>query len=161
MDNVFNSARRPRAIFMMGGPAAGKSTVRAARYAGLPVVDADAVKSTHPAYDAKNPGALHAWSSEEAMRLFYAALATGADVVYDGTGATAEKYVKFISDAHAAGFDTEVCYVTCTLQTAIARNAARERTVPVEIVREKHALIATSFEIVSRYADRVVVVAND
>lgn len=146
---------------MMGGPAAGKSTVRKARFAEMAVVDCDIIKAGHPDYDPKNPSALHAWSSAAATRQFYAALASGTDVVFDGTGSTAEKYVKFIQDAQAAGYETEVCYVTVSLKTAIARNAARERSVPVEVVREKHSLIATSFDIVSRFADRVTVVRTE
>jgi len=151
-------AKSPKAIFMMGGPASGKSTVREQLFSGLTAIDCDAIKATHPDYDPKNPQLVHEWSSQEATRAFYAALGTGVDVVFDGTGNTAEKYVTFIQTARSAGYTTEVVYVTCDLQTAIARNAARERTVDENIVRSRHATIATSFEIVSRYADAVRVV---
>jgi len=48
-----------------------------------------------------------------------------------------------------------------SLATAIARNAARERSVPEQVIRDKAEVIATSFEIVGRYADEVIVIAND
>lgn len=149
-----------RAIFMMGGPAAGKSTVRAREYADVAFVDCDAIKSQHPAYDPKQPELIHEWSSQEATRRFYALLGQGVDVVFDGTGNTAEKYVAFIQAAQVAGYATEVCYVTTCLATALARNSARARVVPESVVRERHARIATSFEIVSRYADGVRIVRN-
>ena len=149
-----------KAIFMMGGPAAGKSTVRQRDYAGLAVVDCDEIKREHPDYDEKNPSATHDWSSAEATRRFYAALGAGVDVVFDGTGNTAEKYVAFINAAQAAGYATEVCYVATDLATALARNARRARVVPEAVVRERHARVATSFEIVSRYADGVRIVRN-
>lgn len=150
----------PRAIFMMGGPASGKSTVRQRLFAGITVVDSDAIKATHPDYNPADPSALHAWSSTEATRAFYAALSTGQDVVFDGTGSNAEKYVAFINAAHAAGYLTEVVYVTTDLGTAIARNAARARVVPEAIVREKHAALAVAVDIVAKYAGSIRIIKN-
>ena len=149
-----------RAVFLMGGPAAGKSTVRARDYVGVPFVDADVIKSEHPDYDPSNPSVIHEWSSQEATRRFYALIGSGYDVVFDGTGNTAEKYVSFILAAQACGYATEVCYVSTDLKTALARNTARVRRVPDDVVRDRYARIATSFEIVSRYADTVRVVRN-
>ena len=149
-----------RAIFMMGGPAAGKTMVRARDYADATAIDCDAIKAERADYDPKNPSANHEASSQEATRRFYAALGTGQPVVFDGTGNTAEKYVGFVLAAQSAGYETELCYVTTSLATALARNASRARVVPEDVVRERHARVATSFEIVSRYADRVRVVRN-
>ena len=149
-----------RAIFMMGGPAAGKSTVRARDYAEMTAIDCDAIKAEHPRYDPRQPNVVHEWSSQEATRRFYAALGTGQDVVFDGTGNTAEKYVAFIQAAQVCGYVTEICYVTTDLATALVRNAERDRRVSDDVVRDRHARIATSFEIVSRYADGVRIVRN-
>jgi predicted kinase len=71
---------QPVAIFMMGGPAAGKSTVRAKMFAGVVAIDSDSIKAEHPEYDESKPWALHEWSSQEASRRFYAALGTGKSV---------------------------------------------------------------------------------
>ncbi len=148
------------AIFMMGGPASGKTNYRKTAFAGLLQIDCDEIKAEHPEFDPKNPSVNHAWSSQEATRRFYGALATGQDVVFDGTGANAEKHVALIQAARAAGYLTEVVYIACDLSVALQRNAARERTVDESVVREKYAQIATSFEIVSRYADSVRVVRS-
>jgi predicted ABC-type ATPase len=158
LKNGTTEGRAMKAVFMMGGPASGKSTVRKAEFGGMAVIDADEIKESHPDYDPKNPQPLHAWSSLQASALVASMIAAGTDFVYDGTGSSAEKYVRLILDAQAAGFTCELVYVPCDLKTALARNAARPRTVPESVVREKYSTIATSFEIVARYADTVRVI---
>lgn len=152
-----------RLVLMAGAAGSGKSYVRknAADLRDLPVVDADSFKAAHPDYNPKDPGALHVWSSEKANEAFYASLATGTDFIYDGTGTKAEKYVKMIREAKAAGFTTEIVYVRVTLETSLERNANRERNVPVAIVHEQHELLPTAIEIISREADKMRTVDND
>lgn len=149
------------AVFMMGGPGSGKSYIRQQRYADMPVLDCDQFKMAHPDYDPKNPQALHAWSAQELVKAFHATIAAGTDFCYDGTGSTAERYVQYIRQAQALGYDVTLCYVKCSMRTAIERNRTRARTVPEDMLRDKHALIATSFEIISGHADHVVTVEND
>ena len=126
-----------RAIFMVGGPAAGKSRIRKERFDGIPVLDCDAFKAAHPDYDPKNPAALHEWSAAKLVELFHQTLADGTDFV------------------------VTVCYVQVSLPTAIKRNAARERTVPESMLRSKHALVATSFELIAPHADDIQIVNNN
>ena len=149
-----------KAVFMLGGPGAGKTWIRNRRYADLYVLDADEIKQEHPDYDPANPAALHAWSADELARRFISTIADGSSFVYDGTGSTAERYVAYIRQAQALGYNVTVCYVRVDLHTALTRNATRKRTVPESVVREKHSLIATSFEIVSAVADQTVVIDN-
>ena len=152
---------RPRLTLMIGGPASGKSFMLKKLRPGLPVVDSDRIKATHPDYspnDASWLTSVHAWSSRKATEEFYRRLSRRESFAFDGTGCNAEKYVSFISAARAAGYDTEAIYVTCDLATALKRNAERERHVDEDMLREKYAVIATSFEIVARYVDRVEVV---
>lgn len=126
------------------------------------VLDPDAVKESHPDYDPKNPHALHAWSQEVVERQFAQALADSAGLwLVDGTGTNAEKMVRRMNAAKAAGYTVELLYVKCTLKTSLARNAARERVVPEHVVRAKALDIATAFEIVAPCADAVEVVNND
>ena len=134
--------------------------VRKNRLAHLPVVDSDSIKESHPDYDAKNPMPLHAWSSRKATEKFYESLEGSQDFVFDGTGANAEKYVSFALAAHKAGWMVKVVYVRTELATALKRNAARERTVDEDIVKEKYSTIATSFEIVAYYVDAVDIIEN-
>lgn len=146
----------------MGMPAAGKSTLANKAFGSTHVfIDCDAIKASHPDYDPKNPGALHAWSAAEADRLFESAceVRQGRWVI-DGTGSNAEHLVMDINAARQAGFAIKLFYVVCTLEVSLARNAARARTVPEEIVRDKARTIATSFEIVRSYVDEISVIDN-
>ena len=152
------------AIFMMGGPAAGKSTTIASllvEFEGINVLDCDKIKEEHPEYDPKRPELIHVWSSNLCHQRFLQTVANGDNLIYDGTGANAERLVRDIQEAQEAGYRTMIVYVTCALETALVRNAARERSVPEAIVREKYSLISTSFEIVSRYADDIRVISGE
>lgn len=152
---------KPVAVFMMGGPAAGKSVVRKAEYGDLLAVDCDDIKAEMPGYDPRNPSACHAESAVEASRRFYAALGTGQSVVYDGTGCATEKYAAFIRAAAQAGYETVLVYVQIDLQTALARNAARERVVPEAIVRERHAFVDEAFGLLRGLVERTRIVVNN
>ena len=151
----------PHMVFTMGLPGAGKSTVIQRENIEGDVIDPDAIKEAHADYDPKNPTALHTYSLGLAEQLFNKALTLGGQWIIDGTGTNAEKMVRKITQAQAAGFTTELLYVQVTLKTSLARNAARERTVPEDVVRAKALDISTSFDIVSRYADTVTVKQND
>ena len=149
--------------FMAGAAGSGKGYIRSndAALMELPVVDADAFKQAHPDYDAKNPSALHTWSSEQAMRAFFGKLAEGSDFIYDGTGTSAAKYIQMMRQARSAGFQVEVVFVKVSLATSLRRNAERERNVPEAIVREQHDLLPTSIDLISEEADSMRVVRND
>ena len=146
---------------MMGGPGAGKSYVVENHFGEFAVLDCDSIKAEHPDYDPKDPAALHNWSRTELVRRIYSALGRNESFVYDGTGTSVERYVKLFNDAQAAGYEVRLVYVTCTLKTALTRNANRERVVPEDIVRDKHLTVATAFEVLSRYATTVEVINNN
>ena len=146
---------------MMGGPGSGKSYIRKQRFADLEVLDADSIKAALPNYDPKNPHLVHAQSAEELRRRFYAAVENGTEFVYDGTGSTAERYVNYIQTARDAGYHVTLCYVRCELEVALHRNSQRARTVPTDVVVDKHELIATSFNIVAPFAHEVITVDNN
>ena len=152
---------KPKVIMMMGLPGAGKSTTREIRYAGTPVNDADIYKQAHPDYDPKNPEIVHEWSMEQMQRAFYRLLGAGETFVQDGTGTNTDRMLHYMNDAKLAGFDVELCYVKVSLQTAIDRNAARDRSVPERVIREKFAVIEFAWQILSAAADEAVVVEND
>ena len=152
------------AIFTMGLPGSGKSTVanRLFDLDAMDVIDPDAIKADHPDYDPKNPSALHAWSNEQAELIYSASLSAGVlDVFVDGTGTNAEKMIRRMGQAREAGYKVILLYVRVSLETAIQRNADRERVVPEYIIREKALDIAVSFSLATAYADSTTVVDND
>lgn len=152
---------KPVAVFMVGGPGSGKSFVRKRDFGSLPVVDCDSFKESHPDYDPKNPAALHQWSQVECTKAFFRALGGTESFVYDSTGTNAEKMVDWMLKAQSAGFLVRLVYVRCSMNVALVRNQQRARTVPEEIVREKHATVETSFRICSGFADEVTVAENN
>ena len=152
------------AVFTMGLPGSGKSTVanRLFDLDAMDVIDPDAIKADHPDYDPKNPSALHAWSNEQAELIYSASLSAGVlDVFVDGTGTNAEKMIRRMGQAREAGYKVILLYVRVSLETAIQRNADRERVVPEYIIREKALDIAVSFSLATAYADSTTVVDND
>ena len=157
-----NTNKAPLAIFTAGLPGSGKTTVASRRYdlTKMVVVDPDSFKEAHPDYDPKNPGVLHEWSSKKAEALFALSIAEGTPMLVDGTGTNAEKMIRRINAAKAAGFEIELLYVKVPLRVALERNAARDRNVPEFIIREKALDIATSLELVAPHADKVTVVEN-
>lgn len=158
-------ARKPQneIVFLMGNPAAGKSTVATREFGTTHTfIDCDQFKAAHPDYDPKNPAALHAWSAEQAGAMFKDACHNGRGRwVLDGTGANVERMRQDIAAARQNGFTVSLFYVRCSLETSLRRNSLRDRVVPEEIVRQKAAAVAGSFEQIQRYADNVIVVEND
>lgn len=149
-------------VFTMGLPAAGKSTVVAAKFKGSHhVIDPDAIKAHHPEYNPREAFRVHDWSTDVAEILFSAALAAGGKWLLDGTGSNAEAMVRKMNLARAAGFTVRLVYVKCSLATSLARAAKRTRIVPPEVIMEKARNIATSFGLVAPFADVVETIEND
>lgn len=150
-----------RFVVMVGGPAAGKSTVAKKLFAELPIVDCDAIKAERSDYDPKQPHLVHEWSSVEATRRVLALLSRGESCVFDSTGANVEKLSTFIAVAREAGMVVEAVYVTCSVEVAVQRNAQRERTVNVEMLRERHAVVAATWSVVKNMVSVFTVVENN
>ncbi len=149
------------AIFTMGLPGAGKSTVCAQKHPGVVMIDPDGVKERHVDYDPKDPAALHAWSKAITAEMFALALAGTDDFILDGTGTNVEALVANIRKAKVAGFETTLLYVTVSLETALDRNSKRDRIVPEAIVREKAELIHVAMEIAAKEVDHVDITWNE
>jgi predicted kinase len=149
-------------IFMMGLPAAGKSTYAVRQFKSTHnFIDPDQIKTLHPEYDPENAFVIHDWSTDVAENLFNAALMAGGNWLLDGTGTNSEAMVRKMSMARAHGFTVKLVYVTVSRETSLRRAALRERKVPRAVIEEKARNIETSFRLVSPHADSVVVVAND
>lgn len=162
-DRAAAQTKQAEIVFLMGNPAAGKSTVAAQLYATTHTfIDCDQFKAAHPEYDPKNPAALHAWSAQQADQMFKAACAAGSGkYVVDGTGANLNNLLADIATAKEGGFSVNLMYVQCSLETSLRRNAARTRVVPEEVVRAKAAAVHSSFEVARNYVDGYKVINND
>jgi predicted kinase len=134
-------AMRGQAVFLLGSPAAGKTTYALKHHLRHPSfvhVDADAWKARHPEYDPKRAWLVHDWSIEMARRQFDEVVESGQSFVRDGTGTNLALMEDEIGRARAAGYRTHLVYVYVPLSVAVERAAKRERTVPRDIVVKKH-----------------------
>ena len=157
-------APAPEVVFTMGLPGAGKSYVL--NQLGLldthECLDSDSIMATHPEYDPKRPELLYHWAAARLEDVWQASVATGKGLwIVDGTGSNAERMVRKIREAHAQGFRTRLVYVQVTLKTALARNATRTRTVPVEIILGKEKDIATAYDIIRHEVTEVTTIDNN
>jgi len=157
--------QKPRAIFTMGLPAAGKSFILNRDFADFLEkavhVDPDEIKKEHPDYDPDNPQEVHEWSKKKARKKMNIARAEGKDIVVDGTGTNLEKMLTWVREFQIDGYIVELVYVKVTLNTSLERNRKRDRTVPEHIVREKAEYVTTSFDVLSGEVDEVTVINND
>jgi hypothetical protein len=136
---------KPSVHFLQGLPGSGKGWILRNRIVPslqgrIVVLDPDAIKSAHPAYDPKDPQALHAWSKrvERHLRLAaQAAIVAGArdlHVVIDGCAAEAGKLARRLQAWASIGARPCVVSVRVPLCVSLRRNAERARTVPAPVI---------------------------
>lgn len=129
----------PVAILAMGIPGSGKTTLLKplARKYGLVYVNRDDLRQELLGDATDQSRNKEVW--EEAERRVAAALKSGMSVLCDSTFVEAWKRRDTITRARAAGAQRAVGVLfTTPLEVALARNAARDRVVPNEVVSWMH-----------------------
>lgn len=152
---------KPIFTFTVGGSGSGKSFIARREFPGVEIVDCDAIKAEFPEYNPARPQDVHEKSSEEATRRVLNALSRSQSVVFDSTGTNVEKLAMFASAARASGYTVNALFVTCSLETAIARAEKRTRKVPMDMLREKHASVAGAWLVVRAFVDSARVIENN
>lgn len=143
---------RPKAVFLAGLPASGKSEY-IKEFPDFEVVDCDHFKTQFTAFDPKRPQEVHEKSVRAAERRYRRCLAEKRSFVYDGLGKNVPKLSKKFQEARAAGFDVEYHYIECSLERSIERNAARERSVPNDVIVEAHDELLWAVPLLAAMAD--------
>src|SRR5436853_2513627 len=117
-------------IFMIGLPAAGKSTWVSQYLDGFRQIDVDLIKTQHPSYNPKNPSITHHWSKHIADHQFYYAISQAVGLwVVDTTGSNLGKMLEWMQLGKSVGFRVGLVYIKCSVATALSRNRKRERIV--------------------------------
>lgn len=150
---------KPTAILTMGGPASGKGVVLGNLHKnGLDTshfvhVDPDEVKGKLPEYKAQVPrdkgktfvGAaaqVHEESSYVAKKIRDKAIEGGHNVVIDGTGGNAKKFVELIDHLKGKGYDVHVHHPHLDVEEGVKRALKRAegsgRHVPEKFIRETY-----------------------
>ena len=151
--------KKPVAILTMGGPASGKGVVLS-KMPGheqhkdeFVHVDPDEVKGKLPEYQAQVPrdkgrtfiGAaaqVHEESSFVAKQIRDKAIAGGHNVIIDGTGGNAKKFVELINHLKEKGYDVHVHHPDLPVEEGVKRALNRAegsgRHVPEKFIRETY-----------------------
>lgn len=152
----------PRAVFLAGGPASGKSSLLTTGQVKLPGdavdVNPDIVKTMLPEYQALvaagDPLAsskVHEESSHIAKMVMAVAVQRKHHVTVDGVGGGGPgKFAGKVRAAIGAGFETEVNYVSIDTEEAERRSIKRAkrsgRLVPTGYLRAAHREVSERFE---------------
>ena len=160
-----------QAVFMMGAPGAGKSTVKDSMYllkhTGFKNLDSDEYKKEHPQYLDENPGGpggiIHLYSLDRQREEFFKTLPTGEPFIYDGTGANPAPVIQRMTEAKKAGYRIFLVYVYVPPEISLFRNRNRQRFVPEggsEGAMAKAKIMDKSFGALKQHADKFKVVLN-
>jgi len=153
-----------KCVFMAGGPGSGKSYVAGELFAvtprfrasfstyGLKLVNSDVAfeKALHQnGIDPKNLATLihdtDKWSQIMSLRDRAKALTNlqqrhyesgRLGLIIDGTGDDANKIRAKVQHAQSLGYDCYMVFVNTSLETALARNARRPRSLPESVVKD-------------------------
>jgi predicted ABC-type ATPase len=156
--------QQPDAIFTMGAPATGKSSMGEFDYQHIVRIDPDEIKGKLPEYrdgvrsmlksSAMN---VHEESSTIAKQLRNEAMASNKNFLMDGTGKNATTYVEAIEAAQKAGYHVEVKMAYLDRDKAKERGDARAersgRWVKPDVFETAHVEVPKNWERIARVAD--------
>lgn len=161
---------KPQALFMAGGPAAGKSSVLRNGSVVAPSahveVNPDIIKTMLPEYERlkqldpeRAAHLVHEESSDLAKQLTRLAQERRMNIVVDGVGGGKApkdepggvgKYHKKILDMRAKGYDVRAVYVGAPVDQAwndaVERGKSSGRVLREALVRHEHAAVANRFQ---------------
>jgi predicted ABC-type ATPase len=149
----------PEIMFMGGGTACGKSTIRDIYVESIPssvqfaVIDCDAIKFDIPEYESFKDTDMQTASdrvhSESGDIALMALCQAKINIVFDATMKDCEWYGELIERLKGAGYRTFAVMVHAPLDVALQREAKRavitERVVPREEIEKSHYMVSNSF----------------
>lgn len=138
------------AIFTMGLPASGKSTLinsllKDERYKGFTLVSADEIRLAHPLYNPLMPHLIHEECVKSAENMMYVFSKMGSDLIMDGGGINRSYTKRIVNALKEEGYHITIYFVNTPPQICIKRNEERitknERFVPpTEIIDKSYKL---------------------
>jgi len=163
-----------KAVFLAGGPGSGKSFVvgkTALPALGFKLINSDiafenALKKADLTF---SPQDIMSTKGQEARQKAKAItgkrLSLAIDgrngIVIDGTGKDFDKIKKQSEELKRIGYETAMIFVNTDLDTALARNKARKRTLPDEDVTKMWKAVQNNIGKFQRYyGDKFIVVDN-
>lgn len=163
-----------KAVFLAGGPGSGKSFIvgkTALTTLGLVLINSDDAFERQLAKigldttpeDIFSPAGQAVRGKAKALTKLRQKLAIRGrlGLVIDGTGKDFEKIKKQSEELKRLGYETAMIFVNTDLDTALARNKARKRTLPDEDVTKMWKAVQNNIGKFQRYyGDKMIVVDN-
>jgi len=163
-------SQRPHALFLMGLPGAGKTTVKRKRMHRDDVdIEPDKFKRSHPRFShnmsAETDDEVHRWSVRRSVDTFEKTVASSRkpNVVYDSSGSNASWMRRRIRFARKEGYSTELLWVDVPAEIAIFRNRnrpSRGHWCPEWVILDKAKVLHSSYEELKKEVDSASRVQN-
>ena len=162
-----------KAFFLAGGPGSGKSYVvrKTTGGSGLRVVNSDdafenllkkANLSLKMPAEEEEAREVHRQRAKKLTTKREANYVEGRiGLVIDGTGKEYDKIAKQATELKPLGYDVHMIYVNTSLDTALARNAKRARSVPEDIVVKSWKDVQSNIGKFSQYFRQNFVVVDN
>ena len=163
-----------KAVFLAGGPGSGKSFIvgkTALQPMGFKLINSDpafeaALKKAGLTMDPKDIGSekgqeVRAKAKAITKKQMDFALAGRLGLIIDGTGKDYEKIAKQVNDLRKIGYAVVMIFVNTDLETALARNAARSRSLPDAMVTKMWNDVQKNIgKFQNLFRDRMIVIDN-
>ena len=156
-----------KAVFTLGGPGSGKTTVsrKLLAHSGLRSVDVDSfykLLSDKDTISGDYTKELYKQAHVKSRTRLDLLVAGRLGVIIDGTGRNIAR-IKTIKDRlESLGYDTLALFVNVDLATALDRNEARVRKINPEQVKQMHAEVRNNLgEIQRLFGNQLMIVDND
>lgn len=145
-----------KAFFLAGGPGSGKTFVSASAFGGtgLKVINSDAafenaLKKNNlslkmPDSEQETRDMLRARAKATTGKVLDMAIMGRLGMVIDGTGRDYDKIKYQVGLLQQLGYDCYMVFVNTTLDVALARNAMRERQVPVFYTKKSWEIVQSN-----------------
>lgn len=150
-----------RVVITAGPPGAGKSTISKLILGGLGFVDRDVDDmlvsllkkekldldmEKHSSEDKKKTDELRNKTFSWIEKSQESDIKKGRGFIINTTGANYAWTVDLAKKLEEAGYQVKMLLVYCSLETALKRNRSRSRSVPEEVVKQKHSQVENNIE---------------
>jgi len=164
------SEKRPRALFIIGLPGAGKTSVKQRKLREMPDavdIEPDMIKRSHTKFR-NNMGdetddEVHRWSTRRSIDALEDVVESRKrpDFVFDSSGSNSSWLSMRIEAAKENGYRIELLWVDVPVEIALFRNrdraalSRRGQWCPEQVILDKAKKMARSFETLRTWADSV------
>ena len=162
-----------KAFFLAGGPGSGKSYVvkRGTGGLGLKIVNSDDVFEKYlkdaglsmkmPKSEEEPRDKLRARAKKVTAARQANYLEGRLGLIIDGTGKDYDKIAKQATQLKQLGYDVHMIFVNTSLETALERNAKRDRTVPASIATKSWKTVQSNMGKFSQYFRQNFIVVDN